>query len=257
MSEDVKEMSFWDHLEDFRKVLFRSVLFLLVILCVVFANKRILFDEIIFAPADDGFVLYSFFDRVLSFFGMPGTGNFSLDLINIELTSQFMTHISVSFYVSLIISMPFLLYQLWLFVSPALYRREKKVARIAFSSASLLFYAGVLAGYFLVFPLTLRFLANYQVSEAVVNQISLHSYISMFTWVIISMGVVFEMPALAALLSRLGLLTGEFLKKNRKYAFTFLMVAAAVITPSGDAFTLFLVGMPMYILYEISILVCK
>ena len=122
---------------------------------------------------------------------------------------------------------------------------------------SVLFFIGVMVGYIFVFPLTLRFLGTYQVSEMVTNQISLQSYISMFTQLILIMGVVFEMPALALILSKIGIINKSLLKKYRKHAFTILMIAAAIITPSGDAFTLFIVGTPLYLLYEFSILICR
>jgi sec-independent protein translocase protein TatC len=142
-------------------------------------------------------------------------------------------------------------------VSPALYDNEKRAAKVAFAFAGVLFLMGVLVGYYLIFPLTLRFLGTYQVSMEVANQISLQSYISMFTWLILIMGVVFEMPSLAVILSRIGILTKSFLKKYRRHAFVVMLVLAAFITPSGDPFTLMAVGLPLYGLYELSILVCR
>jgi sec-independent protein translocase protein TatC len=155
------------------------------------------------------------------------------------------------------LAIPFILYQLWTFISPALYENEKRTVKVAFAFAGVLFLLGLVVGYYLIFPLTLRFLGTYQVSSEVVNQISLQSYISMFTWMIMIMGIVFEMPSLAAILSKLGILTRSFLKKYRKHAFVILLVLAAFITPSGDPFTLMAVGLPLYGLYELSILVCR
>ena len=180
---------------------------------------------------------------------------FKLELQNIELAAQFFTHINISLSLALVLGTPFILYQLWLFVKPALYEKERKSVVRAFGWCSILFFIGVLVGYFFVFPLTINFLGNYKVTDWVENQITLQSYIHMFTWLIIIMGIVFEMPILFRVLSRLGIISKQLLKKHRKYAFTILLIVAAVITPSGDAFTLFIVTLPLYMLYEISILV--
>ena len=250
-------MTFWEHLDELRKVLFRSALFIAVFMVAIFLAKDFVFTNIILAPIDSDFVLYKLFDSVLSKFGVPPLEPFKVELINIELSAQFFIHISTSFYLALVVSMPFIIYQIWLFVKPALYDNEKKAAVGAFTFAGILFFMGVLVGYYLIFPLTLRFLGTYQVSASVANQISLQSYISMFTWLILIMGVVFEMPSLAAILSKLGILSKQFLKSYRKHAFVLLLVVAAFITPSGDPFTLMAVGFPLYALYELSILVCR
>ena len=253
------EMTFWDHLDELRRVLFRSAVSVFVFLVVIFPNKKFIFDKIIFAPVNDDFILYKWFESLSALLGIPAMkpAPFSIELINIELSAQFFTHVSVSLTLAFILSIPFILYQFWGFVKPGLYDKEKRSVQQAFGFASILFFAGVLVGYIFVFPLTLRFLGTYQVSDWVANQISLHSYISMFTWLILIMGVVFEMPALAAILSRLGIISKSMLKKYRKHAFTILIIVAAIITPSGDAFTLFIVGTPLYMLYEFSILICR
>lgn len=252
-------MSFWEHLDELRKVIFRSALSVLILMVFVFLNKSFVFDTVIFAPASSDFILYDWFRSLANLLAMPGLAPdpFKIELINIELSAQFFIHISVSFTIAIILSLPYIFYQIWLFIKPALYDNERIAARKAFMFASVLFFIGALVGYFFVFPLTVRFLGTYQVASWVVNKISLQSYISTFTWMIIIMGVVFEMPALAALLSRIGILGKKTLKRYRKHAFVVLIIIAAIITPSGDAFTLFIVGMPMYILYEFSILVCR
>ncbi|MBR5856767.1 MAG: twin-arginine translocase subunit TatC [Bacteroidales bacterium] len=252
-----QEMTFWEHLDELRRVLFRSAILVVVLMAIIFAAKDIVFDSIVFAPISSDFPLYRLVDKVLHLMGMPALEPFRLELINIELSAQFFIHISTTFYFALVLSTPFILYQLWLFVKPALYENEKRVVKGAFSFAAILFFIGVVVGYYLIFPLTLRFLGTYQVSSDVANQISLQSYISMFTWMILIMGVVFEMPSLAAILSRLGILTRSFLKKYRRHAFVVLLILAAFITPSGDPFTLMAVGLPLYALYELSIFVCR
>lgn len=252
-------MTFWDHLDELRGVLFRSAIAVFILTVIVFINKKIVFDNIIFAPVNSEFVLYKWFESLAVITGIDAIkpAPFSIELINIELSAQFFTHVSVSLTLAFILSVPFILYQLWSFVSPGLYEKEKKSVKRGFGFASLLFFIGVLVGYFFVFPLTVRFLGTYQVSDWVVNQISLKSYISMFTWLILIMGIVFEMPALAAILSRMGVISKTLLRKYRKHAFTVLIIIAAIITPSGDAFTLFIVGAPLYLLYEFSILICR
>ncbi len=252
-------MSFWEHLDELRKVLFRSALAVMFLMVIIFLNKSFVFDKIIFAPTDSDFILYQWFRDLANFFHAPSLApeDFKLNLINIELSAQFFTHVSVSFTLALIVALPYIFYQFWTFVGPALYEKEKRVVTRAFFFASILFFIGALVGYFFVFPLTVRFLGTYQVSEWVVNQVSLQSYISTFTWMIVIMGAVFEMPALVAILSRLGILSRKTLKKYRKHAFVTLIIIAAVITPTGDAFTLFIVGMPMYLLYEVSILLSR
>lgn len=250
-------MTFWEHLDELRKMLFRSAIVITVLMAVIFMAKDFVFNDIVFAPASSDFVLYRWFDDALIYFKLPPLEPFKISLINIELSAQFFIHVSTTFYLSLVLATPFILYQLWLFVKPALYPNERKSVVGAFSFAAILFFAGVLTGYYLIFPLTLRFLGTYQVSESVANQISLQSYVSMFTWMILIMGLVFEMPSLAAILSKLGVLSKSFLKKYRKHAFVVLLTIAAFITPSGDPFTLMAVGLPLYALYELSILVCR
>lgn len=250
-------MTFWEHLDELRKVIFRSAIVITVLMTVIFMAKDFVFNDIVFAPISSDFVLYRWFDDALIYFNLPPLEPFKISLINIELSAQFFIHVSTTFYLSFILATPFVLYQLWLFVKPALYPNERRAAVGAFSFAAILFFAGVLTGYYLIFPLTLRFLGTYQVSETVANQISLQSYVSMFTWMILIMGLVFEMPSLAAILSKLGVLSKSFLKKYRKHAFVVLLTVAAFITPSGDPFTLMAVGLPLYALYELSILVCR
>lgn len=257
MGEAEKEMTFWEHLDELRKVLFRSALLLVVLMVGLFFAKSFIFDKIVFGPTDSNFILYRLIDKVLVLMHMPPIEPFNVKIINIDLPAQFFIHISTTFYISLVIAVPFLAYQLWTFIAPALYPNEKRSVRKAFGLSAILFYSGVLLGYFLIFPLTLRFLGTYQVSESVSNDISLKSYISMFIWLILIMGLVCELPCVAALLSKFGIINKRLLKKYRRHAFAILLIAAAFITPSGDPFTLFAVGLPLYALYEISILMCN
>ena len=250
-------MTFWEHLDELRKVLFRSAIVIVALMAGIFMAKDFVFNKVVFAPINSDFALYKLIDKVLVMMEMPTLPEFKLSLINIDPSAQFFIHISTTFYFALVLAVPFIVYQLWKFVSPALYENEKRAAKGAFAFAGVLFLLGVLVGYYLIFPLTLRFLGTYQVSYEVANQISLQSYISMFTWLILIMGVVFEMPSLAVILSKIGILTKSFLKKYRRHAFVIMLVLAAFIPPSGDPFPLMAVGLPLYGLYELSILVCR
>lgn len=252
---DVK-MSFWDHLDELRKVLFRIIGVLLALTIVAFFFKEPLFN-VIFGPLSSDFVLYKGFDALLGLIGLKGVDSFDIKVMNIEMSAQFFTHLKVSFFVAVIIGMPFFFYELWTFIRPALYPKEKQAVRGTFGFAGILFYMGLTCGYFLVLPLTVKFLGTYQVSPDIPNEIALTSYIGMFLGLILVMGVVFEMPILAALLSRIGLISKELLKKYRRHAIVILVILAAIITPSGDAFTMMIVAIPLYCLYEFSIMVCR
>ena len=251
------DMTFWDHIDELRKVLVRSAAVLFVLMIVAFFFKGFIFDTVLLAPLSSDFILYRGLDAFLSLLHLPPLEKFSIELINIEMTAQFFIHIRISFYVALVLAMPYIFYQLWTFVRPALYDNERKTIRGSFGFAGLLFYAGVVVGYLLVFPLTIRFLGTYQVSSSVPNQISLNSYIGMLTSLVLVMGIVFEMPILAAILSRFGIISKQLMKKYRRHAIVILVVLAAVITPSGDPVTLFFVSVPLYLLYELSIRVAR
>ena len=170
-------MTFWEHLDELRKVLFRSAIVIVALMAGIFMAKDFVFDKVVFAPINSDFALYKLIDKVLVMMGMPTLPEFKLSLINIDLSAQFFIHISTTFYFALVLSVPFIVYQLWSFISPALYDNEKRAAKVAFAFAGILFLLGVAVGYFLIFPLTLRFLGTYQVSYEVANQISLQSYI--------------------------------------------------------------------------------
>lgn len=240
-----KEMSFWDHLDELRGTLFRSALFLCVFSCLGLCFRERLFDGIILAPSRPDFRLY----RLLGW-------NISIDLINIDLSAQFFVHLRASVAAGLILSFPFIIMEIWKFVAPALYAGEKRALRLAFLLSTVLFYLGVLVGYFVVLPLCLQFFINYTVSTAVVNTISLGSYMSMFTSMVLLNGLVFEFPTVMLALSRLGVVDRAALRRGRKYAFVAILIVAALITPA-DPVSMFVLAIPMYLLYEFSILLCS
>ena len=257
--------SFWDHIEALRWALIRCAIVVFGIAIAAFLFKDFVFDGIVFAPADSDFITYTTLckwgtalsSKSLSFKFLCFDDLKNINLMSINLSAQLFTHISVSFYISLLIAFPYLMIELWMYVSPALYRKERKPAIKGIVSFVVLFFTGVLLAYYVIFPLTLHFLAGYQVSERVPNEINLDSYISTFLTLTFMLGVVFEMPIVAYFLAKIGVLTNDFLTKYRKVAFVVVLVAAALITPSTDAFTMLLVAMPLQLLYEFSRLVVK
>ena len=253
--EKLQEMSFWDHIDALRAVLIRVVIVLVAATIGLFCVMPYLFDNVILAPCRGDFVLYRLFERMTS--SVPWlpqftTGDFHVELINIKLASQFFIHMSSSFWLGLVLTFPIVLYLLWTFVAPALYPRERRGVMTAFLIGCLMFFLGVAVGYFVVFPVTLRFLADYHVSQLVPNQISLDSYMDTFLMLIFVMGVIFELPLVAWLLGSLGALHRGFFKTYRRHAVVVLLVLAAIITPTGDPFTLMVVFLPIYLLYEVS-----
>ncbi|MDR0574459.1 MAG: twin-arginine translocase subunit TatC [Tannerella sp.] len=255
MSKEQEEMSFWDHLEALRWTLLRCIIALMAFAIGGFSCMRYLFDKVILAPCWSDFILYRMLCKVTSavpFFPDFCDDKYNVHIFNIKLASQFFTHMSASFWLALLLTFPYLMYEVWKFISPALYEHEKKDVRWVFFFGTIMFFIGCAAGYFLVFPMTLRFLATYQLSEAITEQVSLESYMDNFFMLIFVMGIVFEMPLLSWLLSKLGLLNRAFFNKYRRHAIVGLLVAAAFITPSSDPFTLGCVFFPLYGLYELS-----
>lgn len=235
-------MTFWDHLEELRRVLFRVVGAVMVLMVVAFCFKDELF-AVVLAPQHSDFILYRWL----------GAEAFQVQLINTQLASQFITHMKVACYAGILLASPYIIYQLFRFLSPALYSNERKYVFLVTIWGYLLFMMGVLLNYFLIFPLTFRFLGTYQVSEMVANTITLTSYVDTLMMLSLMMGIVFEIPILSWLFAKLGFLTSAFMKKYRRHAIVLILVIAALITPTSDVFTLSLVSLPMYLLYEISI----
>ena len=251
--------SFWSHVEALRWVLFRCVVVVFGIAIVSFFFKDFVFDSVILSPCRSDFVTYSILCRLGEILSVPSLCPEIQDItiININLAAQLFTHLSISFYIGLIIGFPYLMIEFWLFASPALYPKERKPAVKGTISFVFLFFTGVLTAYYLIFPLTLNFLGTYQVSESIANQISLNSYISTFLTLIFMMGLVFEMPVLAYFFAKIGILTSHFLSKYRKISIVIILILAAFITPSTDIFTMLLVAIPLQFLYELSRWVVK
>lgn len=223
---------------------------------VTFVAMPHIFDDFILAATTNDFFVYRWLSEY-SGGAITFDPNFHVEIININVASQFMTHISTSISCAAVLAFPYFIWEVWRFIEPALFDEEVKHIRPAFIGGTLMFYLGCSVGYFLVFPFTFRFLMEYELSPSIVNQINLSSYIGNFTMLVLVMGIVFEMPLLAWLLSQLGILHKSILREYKRHAIVFLLVAAAIITPSGDPFTLMLVFVPLYLLYEASIIVVK
>jgi sec-independent protein translocase protein TatC len=258
MSKQKGQYTFWEHLEELRWVLFRILIVVVVVMLAAFFCKDVLFD-VILAPQKSDFILYRLFCYVSKELSFPAIcpGDFHVELISTQLASQFLTHIKIAFYAGVLISFPYIVYQLFRFVSPALYHNEKKYAFRVIAYSSLLFLFGVLLNYFLIFPLSLRFLGTYQVSADVQNMINLSSYISTLLMLSLMLGIMAELPVISWLFAKLGFLTDTFMRRYRKHAIVIILILAAIITPTADAFTLLLVFFPIYLLYEISIFVVR
>lgn len=249
-------MTFWDHAEQLRGTLLRIAAIIFVLGVVLFALMDNIYDSVILAPCRSDFPLYQLLDWIERTSGVvefpSGSHQFHVDLINTELASQFFLHVSTSGWLALVLAFPFVIYQLWRFVSPGLYPKERRNAGSAFFWGCLMFYLGVAVGYFLVFPLTLRFLATYQLSEMIPNIITIDSYMDNFIVLTLAMGITFELPLLAWLLGRIGVLKRAFFERYRRHAIVVLLIVAALITPTGDPFTLLVVFLPIYLLWECS-----
>ena len=201
--------------------------------------------------------LLKYIGTSLGFTGDFFTKEFTVHLININMAAQFFTHLSTAFWLSVVTAVPYLIYEAWRFIAPALYKEEKRGVRKAFLLGTVMFFIGVAVGYFMVFPLTLRFLATYELSGAIENQISLNSYIDIFMMLILCIGLSFELPLVTWILSLIGLLNRKTMREYRRHSVIVIFILAAIITPTGDPFTLSVVAIPLCLLYEMSIYLMK
>ena len=235
-------MTFWDHLDELRSVIIRILVITVVAAIAAFCLKDELF-AIVLAPRSSDFITYR----------LMGVEPFSIHLMNTGLTEQFMIHMKTSFYAGFLVASPYVIYLLFRFVSPALYDNERKYATALVSSGYLMFLLGTLLNYFLIFPLTVKFLGTYQVSEDVANMLTLQSYMDTLLMMSLMMGIVFELPVVSWLLGKMGLINAQMMQTWRKHAVVAILVVSAIITPTTDAFTLFVVALPIWLLYEMSI----
>jgi sec-independent protein translocase protein TatC len=238
--------SFWDHLDELRSRIIKMLLAVVAMSVIAFLLKEPLF-RMVLAPSNGGFVTY----RIL---GVP---DFSIHLINTGLTEQFMVHMRTSLYMGLLAASPYIIYELFCFVAPGLYAHERRYAMWLVGSSYVMFILGTLLNYFLVFPLTVRFLGTYQVSPNVTNMLTLQSYIDTLISMSFLMGVLFELPVVCWLMGRMGIINSRMMSTYRRHAIVAILVLAAIVTPTTDVFTLFVVALPIWMLYELSVLIVK
>lgn len=234
-------MTFWDHLEELRRVLLRCIVVVALFAVLAFIFKDEVF-WVIFAPKSPDFL-------PVIFGSSP-----EVQLINTELTRQFVVHMMTSLYVGIIVAAPYIIFELYRFISPGLYENERRYTTPLVIASYFMFMMGIIFCYFILFPITFRFLANYQVDTSIQNLISLESYIDTLVFLSLAMGIIFEIPILSWLLGRLGILHRQQMQQYRRHAIVIILIIAAIITPTSDAITLAIVSLPMYLLYEVSIL---
>ena len=256
--EQKKAMSFLDHLEALRWHLMRSVVVVVALAIVLFCYNDFVFGTVIFGPKHDDFLTYRAIRWLFARLGIHTDFHaIKFELINIDLSGQFSMHIWVSFMGALVVGIPYILWELWRFIKPALHKKELRYARWFVFYASLLFLTGVFFCYYIVVPLTVSFLGGYQVTAEVTNTITMDSFISTVTTLTLITGIIFELPILAYFLTRFGILSSAFMKKYRRHAVVVILIVAAVMSPSSDIPTLLVVSLPLYLLFEVSIFVAK
>ena len=257
--KNINEMSFLDHLEDLRWHLIRICIAVVIVATLVFIFSRFVFDRIIFAPLEMSFPTYNMLCQAASFIGVNTTfcaQEMPMILQNRTMAGQFSADIWTAILGGFIISFPYVIYQLWKFISPGLHSNERKHSRGFIIISSLLFFIGVLFGYYIVTPLSLNFLANYSISTRVDNQIDISSYIALVRSSALASGLIFELPIIIYFLTKIGLVTPEILRKYRKYALVLVLVLSAIITPP-DIASQVIVAIPILILYQVSIYISK
>lgn len=250
------EMSFFDHLDVLRGHLIRSAIVILLITCLCFYFYDFLFDVIIMGPKRPDFWTYKMMCRIGDYFDLgPGFCITSIPgkIINTEMAGQFTLQINSSLLMGIVIGFPYVLWEVWRFIKPALLETERKSASGFVFFASLLFILGILFGYYLIAPLSVNFLTNYKISDIIENTITIDSYLSSVATLTLGTGIVFELPVLIFILSKLGIMTPKFMRAQRRYAIVIILVIAAIVTPTPDLLTMLTVSLPLFLLYEVSI----
>jgi sec-independent protein translocase protein TatC len=252
------EMSFLDHLEALRWHLVRSAIAVISLAIVLFCFKSFLFDGVLLAPKSPDFPTYRVMCWLSHRFNLGDDiciTQINFNLISTDISAQFSTHMMVAFIGGIVLGFPYLVYELWKFIRPALHANERRYAKGIVFFTSLLFITGILFGYYVITPMSVNFLGTYQVSDQVKNMISLDSFISIVTTMTLLTGIVFELPIAVYFLTQIGIFTPKFMRKYRRHAIVIILIVAAIITPTSDATTLTLVSVPLWLLYEISIFV--
>ncbi|HCK20854.1 MAG TPA: twin-arginine translocase subunit TatC [Bacteroidetes bacterium] len=253
------EMSFIEHLEDLRWHIIRVLLVIVAMSIFFLIRPDLVFDKVILGPKDPNFPTYRIMCALGEWLHLKGLciSELNYDLFYLNISSPFLLYLRVGIMGGAIFAFPYILWEIWRFVRPGLYTHEQRNLGGLVFIATLLFYIGCFFGYFLLAPFSINFLANFELSDQVTNQFTFDSYLGILTGMVLWTGVIFEIPMIAYFLARMGLLTNTFMMQQRKYAFVASLVLAAVITPSGDAFSLFLVATPLWALYEVSIVVVR
>jgi sec-independent protein translocase protein TatC len=251
MSEE-REMNFFDHIEELRWHLFRSVIFLIVATILVFFFSSFIFNEIIFGPLSPDFWSYRVLCSVMKDFCID---NVPVKLLNTEIAGQFSLHLKTAFILGFMLSIPYFLWEIWRFIKPALHPSERNYSQILLGCGFFLFIIGSCLGYFVIFPITLLFLTGYQVSNTIENMYSISNYYDYLTDSVLWTGAIFELPILFYFLAKMGFVSSEFLSTYRRHLYLVLLVVAAGITPSPDITSMMMVACPLFILYEISAIV--
>lgn len=256
MSEE-KEMSFLDHLEELRWHVIRSVIAILVMFVVAFIFTKEIFDYIIFAPGRPTFITFQWLCQLGNTFGVEGlcVTEIPMKIQSRFLMGQFTMQISASLIIGLITAFPYVVWELWSFVKPGLYNKEKKGSKGAVFSISFLFLTGVSFGYFILCPMSIAFLANYSISPMISNEFDITSYVSTVVTLVLGSGLLFQLPVVIYFLTKVGMITPAFMRNYRKHAVVVIMIIGAVITPSPDPLSMALIAIPLYMLYEISIFI--
>ena len=255
MTDKDKEMSFLDHLEVFRWHLIRAAVAILFFTIIAFIYKDIVFDVILLGPKRTDFLTYRILCEISQYLGLGDAlclRDSPFSLMNISMSGQFSTHITTSIFAGFIIAFPYVLWEIWRFISPALHSNENSMAKGVVFFSSILFLIGILFGYYVIAPLSINFLGSYQVSSSVANQINLSSFVSTVTTVSFANGIIFELPILVYFLTKIGLLTPDFMRVYRKHSMVVILILSAIITPP-DITSQVLVSLPLIILYEFSI----
>lgn len=253
-----KEMTFIEHLDELRKHLMRSVILVVVFMFLAFGFTEWIFEELIFGPAKADFWTYQKMCELGKWLGTEGLCvGINLELVNFAITGQFMTHLTSSIIIGLVAAFPYIVWEIWRFVKPALYEKEVKAAKGVIFYIVMLFLLGLLFGYFIITPISINFLATYKISPRVNPnfQFDLHSYVSMVSWLTLISALMFQLPIVAYFLAKADILTAKFMRSYRRHSIVAILIAAAIITPSADIFSQLIVALPLYMLYEMSIFI--
>ena len=253
-----KEMSFLEHLEELRWHVVRSLGAILIFTIAAFATAPWIFHNIIFAPARVDFPTFVWLCDLGQFLGSGDAlcvQEIPFKVQSRYMTGQFSMHIVSSFVIGIIVAFPYVTWELWRFIKPGLYPREKRSSRGAVASISFLFLLGVLFGYYIMSPVMISFLANYQISDMIVNEFDITSYVGTIVGVVFGSGILFQLPVVMFFLTKVGIVTPQYLRKYRKHAIVIILVVGAIVTPTADPLSQSLISIPLYLLYEISILI--